>query len=463
MLQLLGLGFGLAGAVGGTIGAGILRTPGLVAAQLQQPPLILVAWLAGGLYALLGALCVAELATAIPLAGGWYVYMRRAFGDRAGFTVGWLDWLGHCLGVAWVAITAGEYSVALIPWLPSDPRLIALASLLLFTGVQWLGVQVASSSQQLLSLAKSLAFLALVAACFLVGGSSDSSAVGAAAIPFPAGSLSSLGWAGVALVLVQALQPIISTYDGWHSPIYFAEEFEQPEQDLPRSLLGGVVAVTTIYLLVNLALLHVLPLSQLAGSNLPVADAAAVIVGPAGRQVITALALVSVLGLINASFMSAPRVLFGLARDGLFAPPLAWVHPRGTPLPALLVTMVTTSLLVLLGDFDLLLALSAFFYVALYGSGIAALLWLRLRQPLLARPFRVWGWPLTPLIVLCGSLAFLLGALVEDRQRSAWALVLIAAGWPAQALSRGLNPLPPAAPPNEAPEGAARPAPQRHD
>ncbi len=463
MLQLLGLGFGLAGAVGGTIGAGILRTPGLVAAQLQQGPLILVAWLAGGLYALLGALCVAELATAMPLAGGWYVYMRRAFGDRAGFTVGWLDWLGHCLGVAWVAITAGEYSVALMPWLPSDPRVIAVASLLLFTGVQWLGVQVASGSQQLLSLAKSLAFLALVAACFLVGSSGDSPAAGPAGMPSPAGSLSSLGWAGVVLVLVQALQPIISTYDGWHSPIYFAEEFERPEHDLPRSLLGGVLAVTAIYLLVNLALLHVLPLSQLGRSNLPVADAAAVIVGPAGRQVITALALVSVLGLINASFMSAPRVLFGLARDGLFAPPLAWVHPRGTPLPALLVTMATTSLLVLLGDFDLLLALSAFFYVALYGSGIAALLWLRLRQPLLARPFRVWGWPLTPLIVLSGSLVFLLAALLEDRERSAWALVLIAAGWPAQALSRGLNPLPPAATPNATPEAAAPPSPQRHD
>ncbi len=458
MLRLLGLGFGLAGAVGGTIGAGILRTPGLVAGQLQQGPLILAAWLAGGLYALLGALCVAELATAIPLAGGWYVYMRRAFGDRAGFSIGWLDWLGHCLGLAWVAITAGEYTQVLLPWFHSDPRLIALASLLLFTGVQWLGLQAASGSQQLLSLAKALAFLALVAACFLVGGGSDSPAVAAGGdggFSSQAGRWSSLGWGGLLLVLVPALQPIISTYDGWHSPIYFAEEFEQPQHDLPRSLLGGVVAVTTIYLLVNLALLHVLPLAQLAGSNLPVADAAAVIIGPAGRLVITALALLSVLGLINASLMSAPRVLFGLARDGLFAPPLAWVHPRGTPLPALLLTTATTSLLVLLGDFELLLALSAFFYVALYGSGIAALLRLRLSQPQLARPFQVWGWPLTPLIVLAGSLTFLLGALLEDRQHSAWALLLIAAGWPAQQLSRGLAPHAPAATPAAAAEDPA--------
>ena len=162
----------------------------------------------------------------------------------------------------------------------------------------------ASGSQQLLSLAKALAFLALVAACFLVGDPSASGAPLVASAPSAAAQPSTgLPWAG----LVLALQPVISTYDGWHSPIYFAEEFERPQQDLPRSLLGGVVAVTTIYLLVNLALLHVLPLPLLAGSNLPVADAAAVIIGPIGRQVITGLALLSVLGLINSSLMSAPR------------------------------------------------------------------------------------------------------------------------------------------------------------
>ncbi len=442
------MGFGLAGAVGGTIGAGILRTPGLVASQLQQGPLILAAWLVGGLYALLGALCVAELATTIPLSGGWSIYMRRAFGDRAGFTVGWLDWLAHCLGVAWVAITAGAYSQALLPWLPSDPRPVALASLLLFGGVQWLGLRAASGSQQLLSLAKALAFLALVAACFLVGGDRINTNLVATAAPSSLTTASSGGnGAGPVLALVAALQSIISTYDGWHSPIYFAEEFERPQQDLPRSLLGGVVAVTTIYLLVNLALLQVLTLSELAGSNLPVADAAALIFGSAGRPVITALALLSVLGLINASLMSGPRVLFALAREGLFAPAMARVHPRGTPLPALLATVVTTGLLVLLGDFTLLLALSAFCYVALYGSGIASLLWLRLRQPQLPRPFRAWGWPLTPLIMLAGSLAFLLATLLEDRQHSAWALLLIAAGWPAQQLSRWLAPVEPAGSP----------------
>ncbi|MEB3200973.1 MAG: APC family permease [Synechococcaceae cyanobacterium] len=431
LLRLLGLGFGLAGAVGGTIGAGILRTPGLVAAQLGNGPLILLAWLAGGIYALLGALCVAELATSVPRAGGWYVYARRAFGPWAGFTVGWMDWLGHCLGVGWVALTVGDYTAALLPGLGLDLRLLSLAPLLLFSAVQWLGLRAASGSQQLLSLIKALAFLILVAACFLIGTPS-----GAAAEPISSWSSGGLSWGLMAVALVPALQPVISTYDGWHSPIYFAEEFEAAERDLPRSLLGGVIAVALIYLLVNLALLHVLPLPQLAASNLPVAEAAAVLVGPVGRQLITGLALLSVLGLIHASLMSAPRVLFGLARDGLFSPALARVHAGGTPRAGLLLTAVTCALLVLLGDFQLLLGLSAFFYVALYGSGILAMLWLRLREPQLRRPFLCWGWPLSPAIVLLGSGAFLLGALLTDSVTSLLALLLIALAWPARLLSQ---------------------------
>ena len=115
LLNILGVGFGLAGAVGGTIGAGILRTPGLVAAQLPSAELVLAAWLAGGLYALLGAVCIAELAAALPKAGGWYVYAERAFGKRVGFLVGWTDWLAHCIGLAWVATTVGEYGQVLLP------------------------------------------------------------------------------------------------------------------------------------------------------------------------------------------------------------------------------------------------------------------------------------------------------------------------------------------------------------
>ena len=423
LLQVLGLGFGLAGAVGGTIGAGILRTPGLVAGPLGQPSWILAAWLLGGLYALLGAVCVAELATSLPQAGGWTVYASRAFGPRAGFLVGWSDWLAHCIGLAWVATTAGEYGQLLLPGL--SPRALALLVVVLFALIQWRGVRAGSASQELLSLVKTVAFLLLVIACFLLPAvAPESLAVDQSAAPAAApaaaaasGAASASGaQASPALLLgaMAALQAVITTYDGWASPIYFAEEFQQPERDLPRSLIGGVLAVLALYLLLNAALLHLLSPAQLASSSLPAADAARLLAGPPGALLITGLALVSLLGLINTVVMAAPRILYGLSRAGIFPAWASQVNPGGTPTNALLLTTITCLALVLIGSFEHLLAMGAFLYVALPLSGIAALVVLRQREPQLARPFRVWAYPLPPLLISAVSLAFLAGELLSS-------------------------------------------------
>jgi APA family basic amino acid/polyamine antiporter len=421
--------------VGGTIGGGILRTPGLVAAELGSGSAVLLAWLLGGLYGLLGAICVAELGASLPRSGGWTVYARRAFGDGAGFVVGWTDWLGHCAGVAWVALTAGDYALALFPSLPIGSKAIALLVLALFTAIQLQGVRAGSGSQLLLSLAKTAAFLLLVAACFLLADP-----VAATALPALSATVATAGppaWLALAAAWVLALQAIISTYDGWHSPIYFAEEFEQPERDLPRSLIGGVVAVIAIYVLVNLALLHVLPLDQLAASTLPVADAAERIFGTLGGQAITALALVSVLGLINASIMSAPRVLYGLARDGLLPAALTGINAGGTPVAALLLTSGAIGLLVLFGDFAILLAIASFLYVSLYSSAIVALLVLRRSEPELPRPFPAWGHPWSALVVLAGSLLFLVAAIGGDGLHCLEAALLVGLGAPIRWLAGG--------------------------
>ena len=429
LLSILGLGFGLAGAVGGTIGAGLLRTPGLVAAQLGSPSLVIAAWLLGGLYALLGAICVAEMGASLPLAGGWYVYAHRAFGNELGFVVGWTDWLGHCVGLAWVAITIGEYGAALVPGLGLGPKAIALACLLLFSLIQLLGVRAGSGSQQLLSLAKAVAFLALVAACFLWHGNNS---VGGPAVLAPAANWSdwSMGFDGPGLAIagVLALQAVITTYDGWASPIYFAEEFSEPASDLPRSLLGGVLAVIVIYLLVNLALLHVLPMEQLANSKLPVGDAATVIFGSIGGELITGVALISLLGLVNTAIMAAPRILFGMARDGLFPAFGTLVNAGGTPTFALLITSLATIALVASGSFERLLGMASILYVAIYMTGIAAQIMLRQREPALPRPFRAWGYPVSALLVLGLSLAFLIGAAFSDPLNSLIALALVAIG-----------------------------------
>ena len=428
LLQVLGLGFGLAGAVGGTIGAGILRTPGLVAGPLGQPSWILAAWLLGGLYALLGAVCVAELATSLPQAGGWTVYASRAFGPRAGFLVGWSDWLAHCIGLAWVATTAGEYGQLLLPGLP--PRALAMLVVVLFALIQWRGVRAGSASQELLSLVKTVAFLLLVIACFLLPAvAPESLAVASAAAPAAQASPTLL------LGAMAALQAVITTYDGWASPIYFAEEFQQPERDLPRSLIGGVLAVLALYLLFNAALLHLLSPAQLASSSLPAADAARLLAGPPGALLITGLALVSLLGLINTVVMAAPRILYGLSRAGIFPAWASQVNPGGTPTNALLLTTITCLALVLIGSFEHLLAMGAFLYVALPLSGIAALVVLRQREPQLARPFRVWAYPLPPLLISAVSLAFLAGELLSSPLDCAIAAGLVLAGYPIELFS----------------------------
>jgi APA family basic amino acid/polyamine antiporter len=368
---------------------------------------------------LLGACCIAELAAALPRAGGWYVYADAAFGRRAGLVVGWCDWLAHCIGLAWVATTLGDYLAGYL----NDPsglsgRWIALAVLGLFSGIQLLGVRAGGASQELLSLAKTVAFMALVLTCFLLPQPT------AVALQPPAFTT---GMPAV-VPLVLALQAVITTYDGWASPVYFAEEFSDPSRDLPRSLIGGVVAVLVLYLLINLALLHVLPISALASSPLPAASAAGVLVGRWGGFAITAIALVALLGLINTVVMAAPRIVYGLGRDGLLPTFTAGVNNGGTPVAALLLTVGAAGLLVLAGSFERLLAIGAVLYVLLPLSGLAALAALRVQQPELARPFQCWLYPLTPLVVGAASMGFLVATALSDPLNTFIAAALAALG-----------------------------------
>ncbi len=433
LLRVFDVGFGIAGAIGATIGAGILRTPGLVAGQLGDATLIIAAWMFGGVYALLGALSVAELGASLPRAGGWYVYARRAFGEYAGFTVGWMDWLGNCASLAWVAITIGEYAAALAPALSGRIKVVAVAAVLFFTLLHLLGARAGSGSQKLLSLAKALAFVALVAACFIFGGRNADADTAEVALKLPSNA-----WAMLAAVVL-SLQAIIATYDGWHGAIYFAEEFMDPARDVPRALFGSVLSIIFIYLLVNLALLYTLPLTRLAASELPVADAAASIFGTDSGHLIMALALLSLLGLINAVTMGGPRILYGLSRDGLFTSKAAVVSRKGTPTVALMLTTAAAILLVATGTFERLLGMMAFIYVAIYTTGFASLFALRRREPELPRPFRAWGYPWTTLCVLVGSLAFLVGAILSDTTNSLYAVLLIAIGYPAHRLVKRVS------------------------
>jgi basic amino acid/polyamine antiporter, APA family len=427
LLRVLGVAFGLAVTVGMTIGMGILRTPGDVAARLPDARLFMLAWLLGGVYVLLGAMSVAELGTMLPRSGGQYVYVRRALGAYPGFIVGWSDWLSTCGTVAAVAIVVGEYAGALVPQLAARVLVVALCAALAFALLQWRGVRWGGGAQELTSLLKALAFAALVAACFLFRGA------------LPATDAPLHVPAGVALLgaLVLALQSVIFTYDGWACVAYFGGEVRDSARDIPRSLFGSVALIIAIYLLVNLALLRVVPLQQLAGDKLAVGTAAQIVFGAHGGTVVAALALVSLLAALNANTMAAPRILFAMSRDQLFWSQAATVNEGGTPTVALLIsTVVAVLMLVFSGTFERVLAALAFFFVTNYTLTFLSVFVLRRREPDAARPYRAWGYPWTTGAVLAGSIAFLVGAVASDTSNSLYALVLLAVSYPAFLLLR---------------------------
>jgi APA family basic amino acid/polyamine antiporter len=423
LLRILGLGFGLAVVIGGTIGANIFRMPGPIAALLGKTWLILLVWMLGGVFTLLNANYTAELATMIPKAGGPYVYARSAYGDFAGFVVGWTDWLGNVAALSFLSIAFAEYTIVLFA--PSfGVRIVAVALMILLTVLNWVGLRAGSGAQKLTSFLKALALLSFVVACFALGGRHSSPNVGQATLAAPGTPFAFF----VAIVL--SFQLVLVAYGGWNSVIYFAEEDENPHRNIPRSLHGGVLLVIGIYLLVNLALLYVLSLPQMAASKLAVADALQVVFGAHSGQIVTALVLLSIIGIVNAILMFTPRTLYALGRDGLFSTRAVVINAGGTPVFALAVTALVAIILIMMGTFEKLIAIYAFFAVANNIVLISALFVLRKRSPDLPRPFRTWAYPFAPIAVLLVSIALFVGFIIGDTRDSIYALVMLAVSYP---------------------------------
>jgi len=412
--RVLGVGFGLAVSIGGTIGVGILRTPGLVAEQLHVPSVILLLWVAGGIYTLLGASCLTELGLMLPRAGGFYVYVRRAFGNTAGFAVGWTDWVMYCSVLGYLSIAIAEFIAALGLISADTVRIAAVLIVLGIIALQWLGIRISSQFQELTTSLKCIAFLILVSGCLVIPTGENAFKTVAPSVTFSG--------------LTVALQAIIITYAGWQSPLYFIEEDRDPARNLPRAMIGGVLSVLGIYLLVNIALLKALPMSELSGATLPAADAARVIAGPYGRNLIILLSIISLVPLLNAITMIGTRVIFGLGRDQLFWSRTSSVNPSGTPDTATLITAAVAVGLIATGTFQRLIAMTSFFLAANYTLCCLALIVLRREEPDLPRPYRAWGYPWSVWLVTAGSVIFVVGMLAGDVLNGLAALGLLAIG-----------------------------------
>jgi APA family basic amino acid/polyamine antiporter len=426
LLRVLGVGFGLAVIIGNTIGAGIFRAPGTIALQLPHPWLFLGVWILGGIYALLGAISLAELGAMIPRSGGQYVFARYALGEYAGFIVGWSDWLSTCGSAAAVSLVIGEFSGELFPSLQGRAVVIATTIAIVFAALQWRGIVWGSTVQNSTSLLKALAFLTLIAAAFIFGG--QGSFTTSAAQPVPAGF-------ALLAATVLALQSVIYTYDGWNGVVYFSEEVTNPGRDIPRSMISGVLLIIIIYLLVNLALLYVLPISGIAGRDFAAGAAAQVIFGRHGDTVFRSLTIISMLSAINAYHLMSTRVLFAISRDHLFAKQAAAVNKGGTPTVALVMSVTVAVLFIVFGEtFEKVISALSFFFVANYTLSFVSVFVLRRREPEKERPYRAWGYPWTTALALIGSVLFLVGAIAADiagRTRySIYALGLLLVSYP---------------------------------
>jgi APA family basic amino acid/polyamine antiporter len=421
--RILGLGFGLAIVFGNTVGLGILRLPGTLAAALGEPHLIVSFWVVGGIYALLGAVAVAELSTMYPEAGGFYVYARHAFGNGAGFVIGWLDWLINVTAVASVAMTATAFLGSLWASAVTEPRAVAITILAVFTALHWAGLKFGRVLTTVISAAVGLMLATLVVACFIVTpvAGTPTPHLAATAASLPLFSMAMLG------AVVTAFRSVLVTFDGWYSPIYLAEESTNPTHTLPRALVGGTLLVAVLYLVINIALLRVLPLAALAASQLPAADAARVVLPHGGAELVTVISLLTMSSVINACLLVTPRILFAISRAGFFAERAARISVNGTPRVALALTSSAAAILIISGTFEQIIALSAVMFLVNYICAYLALFVLRRKERTTRRPYRAYGFPVTTAVVLVGSVLFLVAAVVEDRRSGLVAGMMIAA------------------------------------
>src|SRR2546422_6918520 len=421
----LGFWSAVAVLVGSTIGGGIFRTPAVIAERVPASVPMFGVWVLGGLLALCGALTYAELAALFPRSGGVYVYVREGFGRLPAFLFGWTELV--LIRASALGATSTPFAEYLLRSLGRDParpenaalvHYVAAAAITATAALNYYGVRWSALVLNLTTGAKYGALLLLVLLAFLVG-QGDWSHFATAAGPVTPGLF------GLALVSV------LWAYDGWGDLSFVGGEVRDPERNLPRALIAGTCAIIAIYLLVNAAYLYLLPIGRMARSPLVAADVAQLLVGRLGVGIIAVVVMVATFSTLLGSMLTAPRIFFAMADDGLFFTSVARVHPRfHTPSVSIVLTAALGVAFVLARTFE---QLADQFVVAIfpfYALAAAAVFVLRRRRPDLPRPVRVLGYPVVPLLFVLASLLILGNALREHPAATGLAFVGILVGIP---------------------------------
>ena len=416
------------------IGTGIFFTTGIVLYSVGSGWEVLLAWVAGGVFALFGALSYAELAVAFPRAGGEYNYLKEAYGPLMGFLSGWTSlFVGFSAPIAIGALAFSKFLQILFPalasknilagvpglTLPSDP-VIGLIVLSVLVSFHFAGRGTDKRVQVALTLIKTVAILALMAAA-LASGKADLTLL-SSRLDGPSQTM---------LAFAAGVVPITFSYSGWNAAAYIAGEVKDPARDLPRALVGGTLVVTAIYLLVNVVYLSALPVQSLKGVDEVAEKTMTALLGSQGGLFVSAVICLSTVGAINAMLFIGPRVLYAMSRDNLFLPFAGSVHETtGVPRKSLLALAGIATAMILLADLRELLHFAGFVLIAFSFLAVSTVLVLRFKQPELKRPYRVWGYPATPLLFSAFSLYLMYSSFFFNLKSTLAGLGVVLAGVP---------------------------------
>jgi APA family basic amino acid/polyamine antiporter len=410
-------------AIGSTIGSGIFLTPSLVAHALPSPAWILGVWLAGGVMALSGALTFAELGGMMPRAGGVYVYLSEAYGGLFGFLYGWAYFLVvNTGGIAALAIAFATYAGYIVPLGHLGVSGTAIAGIVMVTAINIAGVKPAGVFSDLFTILKLGGILFLVVVGFGWGSV-------ALLHPQEGGVLIGGGLSGA---LAAAMVGVLWSYGGWQHATFVAGEAHDPERSVPAAMMIGAAVVTAVYVLVNIAYMALLPVNVMGASPHVAAEAIGVVLGPVGGTIIAATIFISTFGTAGIYTLTAPRIYYAMARDGVFFHAAAAIHPRfQTPATAVVLQSIWAILLILFwGTFENLIAYVVFTDWIFFALAAASVFVFRVRRPDAARPTSTFGYPVTPAIFIVIAVWFIVATLVEKPEQ-AWAgLGFLALGVP---------------------------------
>lgn len=429
LLRRLGMLDATAIVIGIVIGSGIFTLPNLIARNLPSGTAILTAWIVSGVLSFFGALAYAELGAMMPATGGQYVYLREAYGPLCAFVSSWTFMLAVLSGgSAWLAVTFSIYAGYFVPLTPATSKLTAIALIVILSAVNYLGVKEGAWVQRTFTFLKIAALLVLIGAAFLA----PHPAASAGASAHPAVSFKHFGFAMAACLMA---------YNGWSYVSFVAGEVRNPQRNLLRALMVGMTAVALLYVFTNVAYLRVLTIPETASSDRVAADVATRTMGSLGGTFISLTILLSIIGAVNGSVLTAARIPFAQARDRLFFARFGEVHPRfQTPATAIVWGGLWTIILVLTGSYETLYTYSILAAWIFYTLSVAAVFVLRRKLANAPRPYRMWGYPITLWVFVAVSVWFMVDAFLEQPLPSLMAFVIVASGVLAYWIWRKLSP-----------------------